>query len=150
VIAEVVAHAVSTKSCIGSIALVVNGRTILEIQWRRYQPSLPDLMQANGFSARRRRCPVYRTADQRRPRKPRQLARGINQHSRCNHQINGQTEDIDPVQRRAVAINQIAAWSPRSLVTVEMLVWLYAFIIGRIAEIAARRTDIACFLGIRT
>jgi hypothetical protein len=36
------------------------------------------------------------------------------------------------------------------LVTVEMLVWLYASIVGRIAEIATRRTDVACFFGIRT
>jgi hypothetical protein len=53
---------------------------------------MPDLMQANGFIARRRRCPVYRTADQRRRRKPRQFARGTTKTPGATHQINAQTE----------------------------------------------------------
>src|SRR5438067_1584942 len=85
-----------------------------------------------------------------RRRKHRQLARGMTNTAVATHQINEQQEDLILSSGGPSPLIRSPLGLPRSLVTVEMLVWLYAFIVGRIAEIAAWRTDIACFLRIRT
>jgi hypothetical protein len=68
----------------------------------------------------------------------------------ATHQINEQQEDLILFSGGLSPLIRSPRRLPWSLVTLEVLVWLNALIVARIAEIAARRADIACFLGIRT